>query len=145
MAVSALQQGYRVGIASLELPAEDVVEVMAEIAATNRRPPEKWLKDFMKWADDRLFIYDKVDAITPIEALQMCICMRAFLGCDLIIVDCLMMCGVTDDLQAEKEVRPAAVSDRQSLISARSSSFTTCGSHQRDRAARRSCRIATTS
>ena len=103
MAVSALQQGYRVGIASLELPAEDVVEVMAEIAATNRRPPEKWLKDFMKWADDRLFIYDKVDAITPIEALQMCICMRAFLGCDLIIVDCLMMCGVTDDLQAEKE------------------------------------------
>jgi twinkle protein len=103
MAVSALQQGYRVGVASLELPAEDVIEVMAEIASTTRRPPEKWLKDFMRWADDRLFVYDKVDAITPIEALQMCICMRAFLGCDLIIVDCLMMCGVTDDLQAEKE------------------------------------------
>ena len=103
MAVSALEQGYRVGIASLELPAEDVIEVMAEIAAANRRPPESWLKDFMKWADDRLFIYDKVDAITPLEALQMSICMRAFLGCDLIIVDCLMMCGVTDDLQAEKE------------------------------------------
>jgi twinkle protein len=103
MAVSALEQGYRVGIASLELPAEDVVEVMAEVASTNRRPPEAWLRDFTAWADDRLFIYDKVDAITPMEALQMTICMRAFLGCDLIIVDCLMMCGVTDDLQAEKE------------------------------------------
>lgn len=103
MAVSALEQGYRVGIASLELPAEDVVEVMAEVASTNRRPPEPWLKDFTSWADDRLFIYDKVDAITPMEALQMCICMRAFLGCDLIIIDCLFMCGVADDLDAEKK------------------------------------------
>jgi twinkle protein len=103
MAVSALQQGYRVGIASLEMPAEDVVESMAEIAAANRRPTPEWLKDFTQWAKDRLFIYDKVDAITPTEALQMCICMRAFLGCDLIIVDCLFMCGVADDLEAEKK------------------------------------------
>lgn len=103
MAVSALQQGYRVGIASLELPAEDVVEAMAEIAAANRRPPEKWLREFTQWADDRLFIYDRVDAISPMEALQMCICMRAFLGCDLIIIDCLFMCGVADDLEAEKK------------------------------------------
>lgn len=103
IAVSALEQGYRVGIASLELPAEDVVEVMAEVAATNRRPPAEWLRDFTNWADDRLFIYDKVDAISPMEALQMCICMRAFLGCDLIIIDCLFMCGVADDLEAEKK------------------------------------------
>jgi twinkle protein len=103
MAVSALEQGYRVGIASLEMPAEDVLETMAEIGAANRRPPSAWLADFTKWADDRLFIYDRLDSISPVEALQMTICMRAFLGCDLIIIDCLFMCGVADDLEAEKK------------------------------------------
>ena len=103
MAVSALQQGYRVGICSLEMPAEDVVESMCEIAAANRRPPEEWLKEFTEWCSDRLFIYDRLDTISPTEALQMSICMRAFLGCDLIIIDCLFMCGVADDLEAEKK------------------------------------------
>ena len=103
VAVSALDQGYRVGYASLEMPAEDLIEQMAEIAAVRARPAEKWVERFAKWADDRLFIYDRLDSIDPLEALQLSICFRAFLGCDLIILDCLMMLGVAEDNEKEKK------------------------------------------
>lgn len=103
VAVSALEQGYRVGYASLEMPAEDLVEQMAEIAAGVSRPAEGWVQRFADWADDRLFIYDRLDCIDPMEALQLSICYRAFLGCDLIILDCLMMLGVAEDNEKEKK------------------------------------------
>lgn len=101
--LSALRQGYNVGVASLELLAEDVVEQYAEIAATNGLPPMEWVERFANWAEGKLHIYDRVDAIKPDEAIQMTIAFAKYRGCKLVILDALMMMGVCDDLERERD------------------------------------------
>ena len=103
LALHAAANGYKVGIASLELPAEYVFDQMAGVAGCVQDPHEHWMRRFGYWANDKIFFYDKVDAITPNEALQMIIGLRKFHGCDLIVLDALMMvAGMGDDLEAEK-------------------------------------------
>ena len=61
------------------------------------------MRRFGYWANEKIFFYDKVDSITPNEALQMIIGLRKFHGCDLVVLDALMMvAGMGDDLEAEK-------------------------------------------
>jgi twinkle protein len=104
MGLAALQQGFKVGIASLELVAEDTVEHYAEIAAasTEGRPPIDYVKRFATWAQDKLFFYDRVDAIEADVAIQMVLALIVHKGCDLIVLDALMMMGVCDDLERER-------------------------------------------
>jgi replicative DNA helicase len=102
LCLHAASLGYRVGVASLELPAEYVFDQMAGIAGCIEDPHEHWMRRFGYWANDKIFFYDRVDAITPDECLQMIIGMRKFHGCDLVLVDALMMVGLGDDLEAEK-------------------------------------------
>ena len=103
MALHAVDQGYKVGIASLELPAEYVFEQMTGMAAVVREPPEAFMRRFAEATQDRLYVLDHVDTISPMDALKAIIAFRKFLGCDLILVDCLMMVNVGDDLEAEKQ------------------------------------------
>jgi len=103
IAISALHQGFKVGIASLELPAEDVMESLADIAATHTKPPMGWINKFANWADNKLFIYDRVDGISPESAVQLTIAFRKFFGCDLVILDALMMMGVCQDTEREQQ------------------------------------------
>ena len=101
IALSAMRQGFRVGVASLEMPAEDVMELYAEMAAGRTRVPFDYFECFAKWADQKLFIYDRVDVINPNEAIQLTIAMRKFFGADLVILDCLFMMGVNGDNEAD--------------------------------------------
>lgn len=101
--MSAMRQGLRVGVASLELMAEDVIEQYAEMGAARERPPIPWVRRFASWCADKLYIYDRVDAIKPDEAVQMVIAFAKFMGCKLIILDALMMMGVCDDLERERD------------------------------------------
>lgn len=103
IALSAMQQGFRVGIASLELPAEDVMESFADIAAANTAPPMDWVATFAAWADQKLFLYDRVDGISPETAIQLVIALRKYRGCDLVILDALMMMGVCQDTDREQQ------------------------------------------
>jgi len=98
----AMRSGHKVGVCSLELNAEDIIEQFAEISATVSRPAEGYLKRWCDWADDKLVIYDRLDSIKPHDAIRMAI-KFAQLGCRLIILDCLMMMGVCDDLERERE------------------------------------------
>lgn len=110
----AMREGHKVGVCSLELNAEDIIEQFAEISATCPRPPEEWLTRYCDWANDKLVIYDRLDSIKPHDAIRMAIKFAkpekpendkdgAGLGCRVIILDCLMMMGVCDDLERERE------------------------------------------
>jgi hypothetical protein len=110
----AMREGHKVGVCSLELNAEDIIEQFAEISATVSRPAEGYVKRWCDWADDKLVIYDKLDSIQPHDAIRMAIKFAkpekeenegdgVGLGCRLIILDCLMMMGVCDDLERERE------------------------------------------
>jgi twinkle protein len=101
--LEAMRQGYNVGIASLELLAEDVLEQYAEMAACNSEPPLDFVKGFAGWCSDKLHIYDRVDAIKPSEAIQMTIAFAKYKRCKLVILDALMMMGVCDDLERERD------------------------------------------
>ena len=104
----ALKEGHKVGVCSLELNAEDIMEQFAEISATTSRPDEDWLRRYCEYAADSLVIYDRLDAIEPWDAIRMALKFampeeEGGLGCRLIILDCLMMMGVCDDLERERE------------------------------------------
>ena len=99
----ALRCGYKVGIASLELFAEDVLEQYAEMALTGYQPEEEYVRAFATWATSKLFIYDRMDTITPEESVQMCVAFAKHCGCDLIVLDALMMMGVCGDVQTEQQ------------------------------------------
>ena len=102
MALHAVDQGYRVGMASLELPAEYLLEQFTEMAATVPEPPESFMTEFAYQLQDRMYIFDHVDSIAPMDALKMIIAMRKYLGCDLIVLDCLFMVNMGDELEQEK-------------------------------------------
>ena len=96
------KKNVKVGVCSLELRAEDIIEQFAEISATSSRPPEQYMRSWCDWADDKLEIYDRLDVIEAPDAIRLAI-LFAKLGCNLIILDCLMMMGVCDDLERERE------------------------------------------
>ena len=99
----ALRTNHRVGIASLELFAEDVLEHYCEIAACQPRPNLEYVQAFADWAKEKLFIYDRMDSIEPNEAIQMVIAFAKYCGCDLIVLDALMMMGVCGDPLVEQQ------------------------------------------
>tara|TARA_B100000214_G_scaffold273120_1_gene203305 strand:- start:235 stop:1236 length:1002 start_codon:yes stop_codon:yes gene_type:complete len=87
----ALRKGHNVGIASLELFAEDVLEHYVEIGYTQQEPPMDYVKTFSEWAKGKLHIYDRMDSIEPEEAIQMVIAFAKHCNCELIVLDALMM------------------------------------------------------
>ena len=103
ISLQALAMGKTVGIASLELPAEDVVELYAEIAYGGMEPPINYVSRFAQWCEGRFHIYDRVDAIQPEDAVALTYHMAVNQGCDLIVLDALMMMGVCDDLERERK------------------------------------------
>ena len=98
----AAANGHRVGFISLELPAEYLFEQLASFSAVVPEPPETYLKEFAEWMDERLFIYDRVDSVTPEEAMQAVIGLIKFFGCKLLVFDCAFMVSLADDLDAER-------------------------------------------
>ena len=103
IALSAMKQGFKVGIASLELEFPELMEQFLSIAAGAEKPPEAWSRKAFDWCTDKLWVYDKVDGIQPDEAIQMIIAFHKYRGCDLVILDALMMTGVCQDAKTEQD------------------------------------------
>lgn len=100
----AMRVGKKVGVASLEMFPEDVLEQYAEMAQLQKQPNKQYLEQFSAWAKGKLYLYDRMDSITPEECIQMTIAFAKYCGCDLIIIDALMMIqGVSGDNQVEQE------------------------------------------
>ena len=93
---------YRAAIASLELPAEYVLHQMAGIAGTVADPSEHWMRRVGYYLNERMIFVDRVDSMSPMEALQTAIGLRKFYGTDLFVLDGLMMIGLGDELEAQK-------------------------------------------
>lgn len=103
IALSAITQGYKVGIASLELEFPELMEQFLSIASGREQPPEDYSRNVFDYLTGKLFVYDKVDGIQPDEAIQMIIAFHKFRGCDLVILDALMMTGVCQDAKTEQD------------------------------------------
>ena len=94
--LSAMRQGKKVGMASLELELPQIMEQLISIAATTEGAAEGWERKFMEWTRDKLYVYDRVDAIAPEDATSMTYAFKD-MGCDLVVIDALMMCGLENE------------------------------------------------
>lgn len=90
------KQGGRVAIASLEMTPKQTLWRMCQQAAglTNGLPSERFIKDFMKWADDRFVVYDVLDSIKTERVLGFVNYCATKLNVDNIVIDSLAKCGV---------------------------------------------------
>lgn len=96
-------QRRRVLIASFEMPPADTMARMARQALATDNPTPEQLERFLRWTDDRLWLFDHVGRFDPEKA---CALTRYFAdqhgGTD-IVLDSMMMIVATEDRNDEQK------------------------------------------
>ena len=88
---------YRSLIASLEMKPEATLERMIRQASGTTHPHENFDSQFLKWTDDKLWIYDQLDTVPSDRILGLCHYAAKELGIKHIVIDSLMKCGIRKD------------------------------------------------
>jgi len=91
----------KVGIASLEMPAEMLSQMMITQASATEKPSPEYASKIFEAVGEKLWFYDRLGSVPPIEILGACHAM-AGKGCELIIIDSLSLCRVSDDMERER-------------------------------------------
>jgi twinkle protein len=90
-----------VGIASLEMPVENLAMLMTTQAAGAKHPTKEYAQKAVGKIGRRMWFYDRLGSVPPLEILGACHAMSQQ-GCELIVVDSLSMCQVSDDMERER-------------------------------------------
>lgn len=102
--LNTMQIGQRAGLASFEMKPAVSMAKMSRQAAGVGKPAIPYIREFHKWTDDRLWIYDHVGRVATKRVLAVATYMRKELGIDHMVIDSLMKCGIgTDDYTAQKD------------------------------------------
>ena len=104
VSLGLVEQGEKVGIASLEVPVHKTIAKLARAGTTKRCPTEDQVKDFMRWCNKRLWLFNHHGMIDP---RVMCAVIRYTIekfGVQHFIVDNLMKCiRGQDNYNTEKD------------------------------------------
>lgn len=96
-------QGQKVCIASMEMRPEATLKRMLRQAIGVETPSETTTNQFLKWGDDRIFIYDQQGTVDRDEMLAIIRYTAARLGVKHFVIDSLLKCNlVEDDYQDQK-------------------------------------------
>jgi len=92
-------------IASLEMKPMSTMYRMCRQISGRTDPTVDYVKRFMSWTDDRLWIYDQLDTVEPDRIIGMIHYAATQLGIQHILIDSLMKCGLggPDDYNAQKK------------------------------------------
>ena len=97
-------QEVKVGVGSFEMELEDTYNLMAQIAGGTANPTTRWVNDYLTWCQERIYVYDRLEAVPADQVLSGVDYMAGILGCKLIVIDSLMMCrGIVGDMDAERD------------------------------------------
>lgn len=96
-AVSWINQGSRVCIASLEMKPAQTLKRMVKQAGGLDRPTMQFLKVVLEWMGPGLLLYEKVGKAGVASLLEVFDYARAKYGCDQFIIDSLMRLGIASD------------------------------------------------
>lgn len=96
-------QDITVGIASFEMPVAATLRRMAQQASCSLKTSPEYANQFITWANDRMWFYNRLDTVPAARVLACVLYMGEALGCKLVVVDSLMMCGVSDDMERERK------------------------------------------
>jgi hypothetical protein len=101
-ALHAAASGHKVCLASLELTTDYLFDFLAGQSACKVEMHEQYLHRFGQWLDDKMYIVDHADVMSPEEAIQLIIDSKRLMGCDLFVLDCLMQIDLGGELENEK-------------------------------------------
>lgn len=90
-----------VGICSLEMPVPSLAKLMVTQAAGAPKPTADWAKALLKRIGNRMWFYDRLGSVPPIELLGAVHALNNE-GCRLMVIDCLQMARVSDDMERER-------------------------------------------
>ena len=69
VALDFVDQGQRVLMLSLEMPPSKTLKRMAQQACANDEPTAQRRREFMRWTDRRLWLFDHIGRLTPSKCL----------------------------------------------------------------------------
>lgn len=99
----AMANDMRCVIASMELPARRLLARLTRQATCKQQPPEGYIEAVSKWYGGRLWVYDKTGSADIDGMLEAFTYARRRFGCEVFVIDSLMMCGIPeDDYAAQK-------------------------------------------
>ena len=103
IALNACVYGHKVCMASLELTSDYLFSMLAsQSACMGGDMHDEYLHRFGRWLDQRMYIVDHADTMSGEECIQMIIDSKVLLGCDMFVLDCLMMIDLGGELEQEK-------------------------------------------
>lgn len=95
--VDMADQGARICIASLEMMPAQLLRRSVKQAGNTDRPSEPYIREVIRWLDDRLWIFGHVGKAGTARLLEVFEYARARYGCDVFVVDSLMRLGLGAD------------------------------------------------
>jgi replicative DNA helicase len=102
-ALSAAASGRNVAIMSLEMPADFTLELLAEQSACIASPHLEYVQSFSHWANGKIYLHNSTSVISPDAVLTFVRVAKTMLGCDMIVIDPLMMTGMANEVEAERD------------------------------------------
>jgi twinkle protein len=99
----AMNSGHRCVIASMELPARRLLHRLTRQAAGLEQPSTGYIEGIHQWYQNRLWIYDRIGQVDIDQMLEAFTYSNRRYGCDVFLIDSLMMCGIrSDDYSGQK-------------------------------------------
>ena len=102
-ALNAANSGRTVAIMSLEMPADFTLELLSEQAACVADPHLPYVEKFSRWADNKIYLHNGTDVVTPEKVFEFVQVARTMLGCELIVIDPLMQIALSSEPDAERD------------------------------------------
>lgn len=99
-----LMATQRVLVASMEMQPERTLARMGRQARAQRFPSPRWVEDFMKWTDNRLWLFDHMGRITPNSIMAVCRYFADELKGQHVFIDSMMMvCASEESMDEQKQ------------------------------------------
>ena len=104
IAMQAIADGHQVGMASMEMDCEEVIDIMVKMAAGTSNPSVDFQRHIAAQMKDKFGYWDQIDSQDPEAVLQWVYAEADSRNCKLIVLDNLMMIGdITGESKDEKE------------------------------------------
>ena len=92
-----MAQGERVCIASMEMKPAETMQRMCRQAMGCHTPLVRDIRDFHRWTDGKLWLYDQRNSVTPDRILAVARYAHEKLHVTHFVIDNLMTCGIPED------------------------------------------------
>lgn len=87
-------QGAKVGVMSFEMPIRKTMKRMCWQMLGTRAPTSQAAKTWLDWTHERVCFYDKFNTTPAVRVLAAASYMSRVFGCEQILIDSLMLCGI---------------------------------------------------